>query len=256
MNALSIKHSYFLTLIPVVTVISFSLSMATPSARAQHRGGGFVFAGSRGTAHAPTPGMHLASNRAINRRGTRRNENGYGFYPDYYPYYDSPFVGGEEEPQPPRQVTQVPLAPAPAAPTKPVEPLVVELRGDHWVRLTGYGASEISNQLPASQIIPATTPAAATKSKSKTADANAAAQPEEKLPPAILIFRDGHREQISRYTIINKTIATKSDYYASGSWTRNIPVTDLNIPATLQANHDANTKFALPTRPNEVVMRP
>ncbi len=253
MTLLSSKHVQFILLTLLVGIVSLSLSLSTPSAQAQHRGGGFTFASAHGSTHAASPASRAATSRVTNRRG-RRSANGYGFYPDYYPF-DSPLVAGEDEPTPSRQITQAPVAPA--VPAKPVEPLVVELRGDHWVRLTGYGASEISNQLPASQIVPAVPVAAGTKAKSKSADASTAVSPtEEKLPPAILIFRDGHREQISRYTIINKTIAIKSDYYASGSWTRNIPVTDLNIPATLQANHDANTKFALPTRPNEVVMRP
>jgi hypothetical protein len=244
------------TLVTILASIAFLLlNLSTPSAAAQHRSGGFAFASAHGTTHAAAPNMRSTPNRIANRRGGRRNSIGYGFYPDYYPY-DSPFAGGQDEPTPPRDVAQAPLAPAATAPTKPVEPLVVELRGDHWVRLTGYGASEISNQLPASQIIPAAPAATSTKSKSKVADAAAVSSAEEKLPPAILVFRDGHREEISRYTIINKTIAVKSDYYASGSWTRKIQIADLNVPATLQANRDANTKFALPTRPNEVVMRP
>lgn len=246
-------------LIVLIAIVALFLALATDFAQAQHRGGGFVFASAHGTTHPAAPNVHSTPSRIANRRGARRNANRYAFYPNYYPYYDSPYGEGPDEPTPPlREVPpQAPMAPVVLASTKPVEPLVVELRGDHWVRLTGYGASEITNQLPASQIVPAAPAATPMKAKLKTADGSAAIQTtEEKLPPAILIFRDGHREEISRYTIINKTISAKSDYYSSGSWTRNIQIADLNVPATLQANRDANTKFSLPTRPNEVVMRP
>jgi hypothetical protein len=79
-------------------------------------------------------------------------------------------------------------------------------------------------------------------------------QPE--LPPAILIFRDGHREQAPEYVIVGGTLYAKRDYWQSGHWTKNIQLSALNLPATIQANHDAGIKFMLPSAPNEVVTRP
>jgi hypothetical protein len=247
-------------------VLAGASLLASP-AMAQRRGG-FVFAASAhsgpGAAHVGAPvARREAAARIAGRRG-RRGTTGYGYLSDYYPYYDTPFDQGDEtaESLPPREPPQVASAgvtkPAPSS-TKAAESLVVELRGDHWVRLTGYGASEIGGQLPSSQIVPEPHGAASVgKSASKNTDsaASGSTATDPKLPPAVLVFRDGHREEISRYTIINKNIAIKSDYYTSGSWTRNIAIADLNIPATLKANQERNTKFTLPSRPNEVVMRP
>ena len=80
------------------------------------------------------------------------------------------------------------------------------------------------------------------------------AQPE--LPPTVLIFRDGHREQVPGYAIVGATLYANGDYWQSGHWTKNIELSALNIPATVQANHDNGVKFLLPSAPNEVITRP
>jgi len=50
----------------------------------------------------------------------------------------------EAPPQiPPQIIVQTAAPAAPAPPPHTAEALVVELRGDHWVRLTAYGAAEI-----------------------------------------------------------------------------------------------------------------
>ncbi len=79
--------------------------------------------------------------------------------------------------------------------------------------------------------------------------------PAEKLPPAVLVFRDGHTEQFDKYTIQGGTIFTSADYWATGSWQRKIQLTDLDIPATLKQNAQSGGKFTLPTSPNEIVVR-
>jgi hypothetical protein len=70
-----------------------------------------------------------------------------------------------------------------------------------------------------------------------------------------LSFRDGHNEQIERYTIAGEAIYTKADYWTTRSWTRKIPINELDIPATLAINRERGTKFRLPSGPNEVVIR-
>ena len=133
---------------------------------------------------------------------------------------------------------------SPAPPAKPAESIVVELRGDHWVRLTSYGPSEIGG----------------TQSTGHAAFATSVAfdltPPPPVLPPAVLVFRDGHQEEASKYTIISKTIYIKSRDWSSGSWTRKILVAELDLPATLNANQARGTKFTLPTSPGEVMIRP
>ena len=81
-------------------------------------------------------------------------------------------------------------------------------------------------------------------------------QPPAKLPPAVLVFRDGHQEEAAKYTIVGSTIFIKTDYWSSGSWTHEVPIVQLDIPATLDANQARGTKFSLPSRPGEVMMRP
>ena len=76
------------------------------------------------------------------------------------------------------------------------------------------------------------------------------------LPPAILIFRDGHREQASEYAIIGATLYAQGEYWQSGHWTKTIQLSALDLPATMQANHDAGIRFMLPSAPNDVVTRP
>ena len=70
------------------------------------------------------------------------------------------------------------------------------------------------------------------------------------------MFRDGHQEEASKYTVVNKTIYIKSNYWSSGSWTRKIPIAELDLPATLQANQARGAKFTLPSSPGEIMMRP
>jgi len=74
--------------------------------------------------------------------------------------------------------------------------------------------------------------------------------------PAVLVFRDGHREEVSEYTIADGNLYTRSDYYTSGSWNKKIALSFLNLPETITANQSRGTKFQLPTAPNEVIIRP
>jgi hypothetical protein len=72
----------------------------------------------------------------------------------------------------------------------------------------------------------------------------------------VLVFRDGHKDEVSEYTIMSGTIYSKTDYWTTGSWTRKIQVADLDVPATLKLNRERGLKFVLPGSSNEVVTRP
>ena len=76
------------------------------------------------------------------------------------------------------------------------------------------------------------------------------------LPQAVLIFRDGHTEELRKYVIVGAILYTSADYWTTGSWTRKIPMVDLDLPATLKLNQERGAKFAVPSGPTEVVMRP
>jgi len=126
------------------------------------------------------------------------------------------------------------------------EPLLIELQGNRYVRIGGRRQSARDINAP-----PDYAEAEAVNSSPLTQQP---ARPE--LPPTLLIFRDGHREQVPEYAIIGGTIYANGDYWQSGHWTKNIEVSALNIPATVTANHDNGVKFMLPSAPNEVVTRP
>ena len=83
-----------------------------------------------------------------------------------------------------------------------------------------------------------------------------AASPAQNLPPAVLVFRDGHTEEVRDYTITDGTLYARGDYYTDGYWNKKIELSTLNIAETLQSNTTRNVKFVLPSSPNEVITRP
>jgi hypothetical protein len=170
-------------------------------------------------------------------------------FPDYDSDYESEPAVGEAAPAPPQVVVvQAPVSGAASVARPPAEPLLLELQGDEWVRITNSGQSRAGVQ-PASQ-------------GSANAGAGAAPRrviPEEKpqeLPPTVLVFRDGHKEQVKRYTIIGNTLSVSADYWSTGSWTKEVRISELDLPATVKLNQDRGVKFALPSGPREIVVRP
>jgi hypothetical protein len=163
----------------------------------------------------------------------------------------SPFYADYLEPMavpapPPQVVIVQPANAVDALPEAKSEPLLIELQGNRYVRFGGRQQSAERG----------------TNAPTDYAEAEAHASPQitqqakPELPAAILIFRDGHREPASEYAIIGGTLYASGDYWQSGHWTRNIQLSALDLPATIQANHDAGIKFTLPSAPNEVVTRP
>jgi hypothetical protein len=131
---------------------------------------------------------------------------------------------------------------------------VLELQGDHWVRLTNYGELQAGEQSSQPALKPTSGPASPVPAANP--HRTQAAEPSSQLPPAVLVFRDGHKEEIRKYTIVGTTVYTSSDYWNSGSWTRKIQIADLDVPETLKLNQERGAKFMLPSGPNEVMMRP
>lgn len=187
-----------------------------------------------------------------NPRRTRRIYAGTGFAPYFYADYDS-------EPgimdAPGNQIVEQGPPPASVAPvTKPPESLVLELQGDHWVRITNYGQSQTVGQSgqPGREgafNLPSVASPVTTRQIQQV-------QPASELPPAVLVYRDGHREQIGKYLIMGTTIYTSADYWSSGTWTREVPIVELDVPATLKLNQERGANFSLPSRSSEVMIRP
>lgn len=169
--------------------------------------------------------------REQHRRGFGRNSFVYGGWPYFPPEYQAPSE--------PIVYVQAPaVAPAPAPPPRQ-EPApsaaLLELQGNQWVKVTSF---TMGNSATATQ------------------EAPGASIPAKELPPAILVYRDGHTEQVSSYSIIGTTLYTKSDYWTSGAWSRKIQIADLDVPATIRQNRERGVNFNLPSGPNEVILRP
>ena len=75
-------------------------------------------------------------------------------------------------------------------------------------------------------------------------------------PTAILIFRDGHRQQVSAYTIVGGILYASSDFATTGYWNQKIELSTLNLPETIAANKEGGHKFQIPSAPNEVIVGP
>lgn len=163
-------------------------------------------------------------------RGFRNSGAFYGlpYYADFYPdYYDS-----YEQPPPP---PQLPVPPETQASNQPLPaPALLELQGNQWVKVNSFTMA----------VNPAPTNAPPVTAAVKD------------MPPAVLVYRDGHTEDLTSYSIIDSAIHTKSDYWTNGAWTRTIQIADLDIPATLKQNQARGVKFELPSSPDEVIIRP
>jgi hypothetical protein len=138
--------------------------------------------------------------------------------------------------QPPAPVVVQEAAPAPVQEVQPANPLLIELQGDRFVRLTG------------NEVNP---PAGATATTEP-----GVVQANDQLPSAVLVFRDGRRQEVSSYSIIGPVLYASGSHWMNGYWTQKILLADLNLPATLEANQERGVNFVLPSAPNQVVTRP
>jgi hypothetical protein len=142
---------------------------------------------------------------------------------------------------------EAPPASMPEPASTPAQPLLIEWQGNRYVRISGDEASGAETL---------DRPAAAARQTPKTPDRipSPAAVPE--LPLAVLIFLDGHREQVSGYTISGASLYALSNFYSNGSWSRKIELASLNLPETLDENRSRGIRFRLPSAPNEVIVGP
>jgi hypothetical protein len=170
------------------------------------------------------------------------------------PFYSEALYGGgyPVASQPPVIVLQSPPANSrPDPPPIPTQPLLIELQGDNYVRISGEGTSgaemisrESTLRRPSANEPDATTGRAEP----------ASGQPV--LAPVVLIFRDGHREEVSNYTNATGILYASGNYYTDGYWNKKIDLSSLDLAGTQRANADRNLRFILPSSPNEVVTRP
>jgi hypothetical protein len=234
--------------------LSLAVFVATalvPAAQAQRQ---FAFARTSGNRMGPASSRRSGMPPPfVRQHRARRHFPNSLYWPYFYPDDD---YGYDSEPQivetpPPQiieQVAQPAPAPAPAAPA--LDSVVIELQGDHWVRVTNYGQSQMDGQSGQPGSV------RAANSEATVARRTEAAEPIRDVPAAVLVFRDGHREEIGKYVVVGATLYTSADYWSIGSWTRKVQLSALDVPATLKLNQDRDTKFTLPSGPNEVMVRP
>jgi hypothetical protein len=161
------------------------------------------------------------------------------FYSDYP---SQPVI--YERPVSPVVVVQPSSTAAPAE-GKP-EPLMIEWQGDKYVRYSGQ--RESAKSLDYSDSV--------SNRSSTRAQLHPAQAAHVDLPPVVLVYPDGHREQVSDYVIANGNLYARGDYWRDGFWEKTIQLSALDIPATLRTNSQSGANFVLPTGPNEVITRP
>jgi hypothetical protein len=195
------------------------------------------------SARAPHPGSAFRlSGRTRPVRPTRRSfHSGFAFYP----YYDSDYEPVTSEEPPVNDVVAQPEQP-PVPVASPVESLILENRDGQWVRIPTGSHLPISPEYAQPQ---------ASSLEPKSTAPKKAAQPPTKLLSVVLVFRDGHQEEVERYVVQGNSLYTSADYWSTGSWTRRIPIAELDVPASVKLNAARGGNFSLPTRPNEVVVR-
>lgn len=224
-------------------------------------------------AHSATPRFHAPGNFAFGRNGRGSAFRRSSPYLSPYASLPFPFFGDSFDPgdiyssgypvasEPPAYLLQAlsqmagpganSMGPAlgqlNSRQSSSSDPLLIELQNGHYVRVNRTASDDdprLQNPAPNHREPTSAHPPLV---------ATASPQP---LPPAVLIFRDGRREEVRDYTITEGTLYARGDYYTDGYWNKKIDLASLNVPETLQANADRNVKFVLPSSPNEVVTRP
>ncbi|HEY1677851.1 MAG TPA: hypothetical protein VGG04_09105 [Candidatus Sulfotelmatobacter sp.] len=163
-------------------------------------------------------------------------------------YSDLLATGYPSASQPPVLVMQAPPTASPSvAFPAPKDALMIELQGGRYVQISGEGSSGAESL----SLKSASSPKAALPPVDIVARAS-----EKATLRATLVYRDGHSEAVSDYTITNGAIYANADYYQSGAWNRRIELSSLNLPETVQLNQARGLNFQLPSSPNEVVVGP
>jgi len=69
------------------------------------------------------------------------------------------------------------------------------------------------------------------------------AAPEPPSPATVLVFRDHHRAEVRNYAIMGDKLYEFADYHR-----KTIPLSDIDIPATVQANEEQGVEFRVPDK--------
>jgi hypothetical protein len=212
-------------------ILLISLLVAMPASLSAQRGGFGHFSG------------HSSGRFASNsNRGAYGRASAYAV-PFLDPLY-SDFVGAPDY----SEVLGQPVVyrPAVADTRPPAQPLLIELQGDRYVQISGDEVfhAQMIDQIPTDRL------------PNTSASESSAATPQTQHAPTVLVFRDGHRQEISDYTITNGVLYASADYYSSGSWNQKIELASLDLRETLNVNQSRGNQFRVPSAANEVIVGP
>ena len=74
-------------------------------------------------------------------------------------------------------------------------------------------------------------------------------QASEVVPRTVLIFNDQHRQEVQNYAIVGQTL-----WAFAPQRTQKIPLSDLDLPATIKANDDRGVDFKVPTMQGKLTL--
>ena len=235
-----------------LSIVLLAATVSVPLATAQMRGamGRPASVAPGGFARGVRGGMGL-------HHGTRPFTRGMFLdspflYSDYDPSEPYAVEGDAENARP--QIVVVQPAAADDSPRKTrLAPLLIEWQGDRYVR---FGGAEETEQRGTSTH-PDYAELAITKLAAKPP---LSATPKERTespagehPPAVLVYRDGHREEVPDYAIADGVIYIGGSYWQNGYWTKHVPLSALDQQATIEANQQRGVRFMLPSAPNVVI---
>jgi hypothetical protein len=232
--------------IGILPIVMLGATLIVLPGHAQVHGMGGVGPGSR-------PGNPVGPGRRTGFAGPGRRNffAGSTFLP--YGCFDPDFDQGDDpdsrEASPPVQVHVEPPAQPPVPPPPPADSLLLEFHDGQYVRIPTGG------HLPNPQELMSADSSRGPSARPGVANLKGAPLPVPALPRAVLIFRDGHKQEVERYVIQSDVIYAGSDYWSTGSWSNKIPIAQLDVPATLKLNQQRGTKFSLPVGPSEIAVR-
>jgi hypothetical protein len=218
----------------------------------------------RGAFGRPVSGTHAGFARGvtgrIDRRHGRRSFTGSGLvgspflYSDYdgsEPYLLAGNAEGDVEDARPQVVLLQPSSTDNSSRRTKPGPLLIEWQGDRYVRFGGEAATD----RPGTSTPPDYAERTIAKGLAKPALSATRKEPAPaaELPPAVLVYRDGRREEIGDYTIADGAIFVHATDWQNGYWTKHIPLSALDQQATVRANQQRGVKFLLPSAPNVVI---
>jgi len=247
------------------------LTALTPWAAAQRTSSAHAAAPRLAGPRLNSPSASLASRQSAHPSGFRRSSPytslPFPFFGDFFNLDDIYSTGYPVASQPPIVLFEAAhaLTGSSEYPTRSkndresssTQPLMIELQNGRYVRVTGTPANGEALPLEPSHAQPNNPqPVKQTRPNSPAASNSVTQTPASDLPPAILVFRDGHSEEVRDYAIADGVLYARGDYYTDGYWNKKIALSTLNVAETLEANTTRQVKFVLPTSPNEVITRP